>query len=218
MEFEIFQVDETVFIKNSKFTFAINTYFERLSITKRLRLSEDLKKQKKEVEKEDLKISLCMLEKLKHVLNNQDKLLKDKTFAKKYYSIIDPYWNDDEYKIELAEKVLSYYNDVEYDKFIQLYDLEDRISIIKTIIEFDISDFYIQLPEELKKEKDIIIAFLEENSCSDESMEEIEDYLDEELLLKIFDLGKRISLKYFSKHRNLLKTILSKENCKIWGV
>ena len=159
-----------------------------------------------------------MLEKLKHVLNNQDKLLKDKTFAKKYYSIIDPYWNDDEYKIELAEKVLSYYNDVEYDKFIQLYDLEDRISIIKTIIEFDISDFYIQLPEELKKEKDIIIAFLEENSCSDESMEEIEDYLDEELLLKIFDLGKRISLKYFSKHRNLLKTILSKENCKIWGV
>lgn len=51
MEFEIFQVDKTVFIKNSKFTFAINTYFERLSITKRLRLNEDLKKQKKKLKK-----------------------------------------------------------------------------------------------------------------------------------------------------------------------
>lgn len=219
MKFKIFKILNSIYIADKNVTLIVNLDSESIKINKRLYIKKEDKLIIESVSNEELDTVLYCMEKLIHVLKDRDIVFKNQRSKEfNFYNIYNKseYNNDD--VVCLANNVLFYYHYIHHRKFIELYKMPNVIEQIEKIIYCnDDVNTYSMLPEDLKKEKKIILAHLQKTNFSSYFIKKIEQYLDEELLLDIFNSGKIIDIDIFKNHKELLKYILLNETYSIKG-
>lgn len=215
MSFEIFRLDNYIYVKNSKIAIEIN--YENIFIRKRLYFDQKEKLLKKQLSKKEEEKMLESLSRLKYVITQEDEIFKDRKYKFNYYRIYKQTKHLDESDFEeierLIDEIFIFYkenNELTFKNFVPLAERDDRVTLIKKLMNDGNVSIYKMLPEDLKKEEELLLIYLKEYGTYSNTINIVEKYLTKEILLKATE-ESQLNAKLFMNFKELFKNILLKE-------
>lgn len=218
MGIKTFKIDDTLYVKNTQV--AIETKLDKHSgiyLRKRIYIDKGMKNKIKKLNKEEIEIMLYKLDKLLYVITKEDIIFKNKKDRFYYY---DVYTSSKNFNIfdyaELGcmiDEIFTFYREGYgkiWEHFIPLAERENRVESINYYMKNYNRRLYLTLPEDLKKEEELLLTYLEGYGSYSDTYSEVKGYLTENVLLKALD-KVNFNIKLFTDFKPLFKKLLLEE-------
>ena len=218
MEIKMFKIDDTLYVKNTQV--AIETKLDKYSgiyLRKRIYIDKGMKNKIKKLNKEEIEIMLYKLDKLLYVITKEDiifKNTKDRFYYYNVYTSSKIFSIFDYAEVErMIDEIFTFYREGYgkiWEHFIPLAERENRVESINYYMKNYNRRLYLTLPEDLKKEEELLLTYLEGYGSYSDTYSEVKGYLTENVLLKALD-KVNFNIKLFTDFKPLFKKLLLEE-------